>query len=208
MGNCTIVDNSCLFQTSGGGIHSVNGPLLVSNSILWANKSGSGISESAQARIVSGGASFDFSNFEAWTGQLAGTGMISVPPVFSDPAGPDGVVGTGDDDFRLEHGSPCIDAGSNAFILPDLTDMDGDLDVNEPLPLDCCLQSRLIDDPEMVDQGEGQPVVDMGAAEFVPLCRGDATLDGVVDFSDLNIVRRRLVIRLTLTGTGRSTSRM
>ena len=53
-------------------------------------------------------------------GILAGQqGNISEDPLFvnpADPLGPDGVLGTADDGFQLQQGSPCIDAGHAAFL--------------------------------------------------------------------------------------------
>lgn len=45
------------------------------------------------------------------------TGSFSADPRFVDPEGPDGVLGTADDDFTLSSWSPCVDAG-NAALLP------------------------------------------------------------------------------------------
>ena len=63
--------------------------------------------------------------------------------VFNDPAGPDGVIGTVDDQFTLQPSSGAIDAG-DAFLLPaDLADIDNDGDRQEPSPLDINGQPRV-----------------------------------------------------------------
>ena len=86
-----------------------------------------------------------------------------------DPLGPDGQVGTLDDDLRLAAGSPCVDAGDNARVPADWLDLDGDGDTSEPLPLDLDGAARFQDDPGAPDVGAGTPpLVDMGALERAP----------------------------------------
>ena len=38
---------------------------------------------------------------------------IRLAPLFLDPDGPDDILGNEDDSFRLQTGSPCIDAGTS-----------------------------------------------------------------------------------------------
>ncbi|MBP8911565.1 MAG: right-handed parallel beta-helix repeat-containing protein, partial [Phycisphaerae bacterium] len=84
--------------------------------ILWANLPQEVYLENASAEIT-------YSNVQdAW----AGEGNIHSDPRFLDPAGPDGLVGTLDDDLRLSMGSPCLDIGNNRAIPPSMeTDLDG-----------------------------------------------------------------------------------
>lgn len=81
------------------------------------------------------------------------------------------------EDFRLQPGSPAIDAGDSGMVVVG-TDLDGN--------------ARRWDDPATNDTGVGPtPIVDLGAYEFAsapPTCPGDANGDLVVDFSDLNLV--------------------
>lgn len=95
-------------------------------------------------------------------------GNIDADPLFTNPLGPDGIPGTGDDEFRPAQDSPCIDAGSNAFVPADLaTDLDG-------LP-------RIRN-----GTGVGSAAVDMGAYERLdPSCPGDLDRDRDVDIADL-----------------------
>ena len=77
-------------------------------------------------------------------GGYVGTGNINADPLFVDPT---------NGDFHLGQGSPCIDAGDNSAPNLPLTDIDG--------------KDRKIDDPAVVDTGNGTPpIVDMGADEF------------------------------------------
>ena len=61
--------------------------------------------------------------------------------------------------------SPAIDAGTNAAVPDDVSDMDGDGNSIEIAPLDMAGQPRFMDGP-VVDTGLGvAPIVDMGAFE-------------------------------------------
>jgi hypothetical protein len=69
--------------------------------------------------------------------------------------------------FSLMTGSPCIDAGDNTAVPPDVLDLDGDGDTNELTPVDLSGQARFRDDPATPDSGNGSPpIVDIGAYEF------------------------------------------
>lgn len=58
------------------------------------------------------------------------------PPEFNDPAGPDGMIGTADDDYRPSkpRGSCLLDAGQTGVGLTDALDIDDDGNTSEPLP--------------------------------------------------------------------------
>jgi len=74
-------------------------------------------------------------------------------------------------DFRLSSNSPAIDAGNSAAVPPDVTDLDGDGNLTESIPLDLDRRPRFFDDPHTPDAGMTVPplaIVDMGPYEFAP----------------------------------------
>lgn len=158
--NCTLYGNWS--DGDGGAVYiwlEQDSPLLptLTNCILWANGAGEDGPE------IFGPADVRYSNVQ---GGWAGAGNIDVDPLFVDPAGLDGDVGTEDDNLRLSSGSPCIDAADNSSVPEDVeTDLDGNL--------------RIIDGDD-----DGLPVVDMGAYEYQP-CPSDFNNDGDVGPADL-----------------------
>ncbi len=114
-------------------------------------------------------------------------GNIDADPLFRDPIGPDGIPGTGDEDYTLLPGSPCIDAGANDLVAPDFFDLDDDGDTTEPTPFDLRGLPRFIDDPGTPDSGAGvAPIVDIGPYEFQGVSvLADMNGDGAVNGDDL-----------------------
>ncbi len=110
-------------------------------------------------------------------GGYSGTNNSSADPMFADPLGPDGVLGTDDDDFTLMPGSPAIDAGDNTA-RP--TGADTDLAGNP----------RLSDDPDTADTGVGPaPIVDLGALEVqgpAAVCFADCDANGSLNIDDID----------------------
>jgi parallel beta-helix repeat protein len=143
--NCTIVGNQA--ETSGGGIFCVASafPALY-NSIIWGNSAndggneifaanGSGTVTIAHCDTDDGANDIDDAgNHISW-----GAGNIHLEPLF---------VNASAQDYHLQDGSPCIDAGDNSLVPGGVTT---DLD----------------DNPRIFD-GDGDTVVtvDMGAYEF------------------------------------------
>lgn len=169
----------------GNGIYN-NADLIIGNSILYDN---SGQYELAQLFTppCCGYSAVNYSCLQGWTGTLEGEGTFDADPLFVDPAGADGMLGTVDDDFRLAVGSPCIDAGDNTVVPADSFDLDGDGNTTEPTPVDLAGAPRFVDVPAVPDTGVGSPpIVDIGAYELAGL--GDCTGNGVWEMDDVNVV--------------------
>jgi hypothetical protein len=93
-------------------------------------------------------------------------------PRFVDADGPDNILGTLDDDFRLTTASPYIDAGDNA-LMPAL------------FTLDAAAHPRFIDIALVPDTGIGQPpIIDLGAYE-TQNCPADFNGSGLVSVQDI-----------------------
>lgn len=76
---------------------------------------------------------------------------------------PPGFVGAGD--YRLDAGSPAIDAGDSAYSMFDQWDLDGDGILDEIIP-DLDLNPRAVEDPGVTDTSAGPlPYLDLGAFE-------------------------------------------
>jgi predicted outer membrane repeat protein len=141
----------------GGIYHNVRDPnndtaLVLSNCILWGNTDNRHRGEQAQLQALN----MQVNNccIQGWTGRLGGSDNRGDDPLFTNLPGPDGILGTPDDDLRLSPESPCVNRGETRFLGLDLVDMDQDEDVNEPIPLDLRRQSRVLG-----------PTVDIGTCE-------------------------------------------
>jgi hypothetical protein len=174
--NCTFSGNKA--DEEGGGMfnseHGENSP-IVTNCIFWGNvadanstNGGPFIDEFAQIYTVSGIPMVNYSIVQGgWSG-AGGVGVLAKNPLFVNPAGPDGIVGTEDDNLRPSPGSPAIKSGDNSSLPPNVeTDLDGN--------------QRIIGG-----------TVDLGAYEFQ--CSGEITFygdvnsDGTVNFMDVSLI--------------------
>ncbi len=154
--NCTFIGNAA---PSAGAVAGYQ-PILY-NCILWGN-----ISEDGTQAVPGHAILWNSCIQDGWTG--SGGRNISEDPLFVNPAGADGILGTEDDDLRLQPNSPCIDAGTNEEVPADTEDLDGDGNTTEPIPMDADGDPRFQDDPTVPDSGVGPaPIVDMGAYESV-----------------------------------------
>lgn len=172
--NCTFVGNWA--RLSGGGIRNyyLSNP-RISNCILWGNTAAQGpqIYNHQSTPMVT------FCNVEGgWTGD----GNLDSDPLFTDPNGPDGTLGTADDDLRLSYLSPCRDKGSDPNLPADILDLDCDSDTTESIPYDLYNHSRVVD-----GDCSGTATVDMGAAEFNPKQTGDLDSNCQIDMQDFSI---------------------
>lgn len=170
LAGCTFHGN---MAADGGGVASLGSPLvLVRNTILWGNVAPGQPVASAQWHDLGGAVSqfgwctvqglFDSPPGDSPPALRDFPGCLDADPLLSDPAGPDGLPGTADDDLSLAPGSPARDAGRNDFVTPGLLE-------------DLAGAARFHDDPLAPDGGFGAPpLVDMGALE------GDAPVTWVV----------------------------
>jgi len=144
--NCTFSGNSA---PEGSMMYTHwNAAPTLTNCILWDG--GNEIVDS-----FSSATTVTYSNVQ---GTRPGVGNIDSDPCFVDPSS---------DDYHLLFNSPCIDAGDNAALPPDTTDLDGDGNTTEPIPWDLDGNPRFFDDIFTVDTGNGTPpIVDMGAYEY------------------------------------------
>lgn len=139
----TFVDNVGygLWTGSSGSIHATS-------LILW---------NSAPAEIAGSSILVSYSDV---LGGYAGTN-IDVLPLFVNPAGPDGMLGTLDDDLRLRSDSPCIDAGDTSIVAGQSS---------AGFPTDVLGHPRSVNDPNTPGTGIALlgTMVDQGAYEFQP----------------------------------------
>ncbi len=171
--NCTVAFNDARLEEGGGILNDSDSTADVANSILWGNSELEGeVTETAQIR-GSGVIAVDYSCVQGWSGGLGGVGNFGLEPRFRDADGPDNLSGTEDDDLSLFFHSPCLDTGDATLVPPDVADLDGDLDVGEPTPLDLAERMRFSDDPLAADSGSGvPPYLDLGCFELEPVCTG------------------------------------
>lgn len=172
MTNCTVVNNfvSDSFPGGRGAVAVRSGSLLLVNGIVWGNTDPT---SSIYEQNIWGIAprTVNFSCVEGWTPAHGGVGNTGADPLLYDIDGLDDIAGNADDQLDPLPLSPCVDAGDNTAVPPDLVaDLDGGL--------------RFLDVPGAPDVGVGPaPIVDMGAFETSP-CSADLNGDGFTDFVD------------------------
>ena len=188
--NSTFANNAAPngFGIRSSGIVSSRSQVVVSNSILYGNTSGSITDQRAQFSQSGAGAEVQFINsiVEGWDGAFPGVGTSDADPMFADPSS---------DDFSLSDSSPAIDAGDNTRVPVDALDLDADGDTAEPLSRDFAGDDRFADDPDTADTGTGfadgsGPIVDIGAFEApgASPCPADlAEPFGVLDLADIGL---------------------
>ena len=182
--DCTFHGNKSGLEAAG--LYVSDGDGTVGNCILWGNQS---LTYQGQEAQFSGStAELNYSCVQDLSVPSSGMGNIDADPMFTDASGPDGVVGTADDDLSLSAGSPCIDAGSNSWIGRDVADQDQDGSVVEDVPVDILGSARRVDDPLVVNTGQGtDPIVDMGAFE-ARLCYVDRYCDALPNSLGASVV--------------------
>jgi hypothetical protein len=98
-------------------------------------------------------------------------GNIDAASAFTSAAGPDGIVGTPDDDLSVHSDSAAIDAGNSSAVPQDRDDINGDGNLMECIPLDLAGKARYVDSLSTEDTGVADApayptIVDMGAYEY------------------------------------------
>jgi hypothetical protein len=115
--NVTFSGNTA--GTQGGGMEHSNSNSTLTNVIMWGNTA----SSSAEISHSGGTLTVTYSNIQ---GGYSGTTNINADPLFVDADGPDNIVGTLDDNLRLQSDSPSINAGNNAAVPTGVTtDLEG-----------------------------------------------------------------------------------
>jgi hypothetical protein len=171
--NCTFANNI----TTGDEGGAISGSGVLSNCVLWDN---------SPAELDG-----DFPvRYSCVKGGWPGDGNIAQDPQFIDPLGPDAAAGTADDNLRLAHTSPCIDAADNLALPADLFDLDKDGDIGERIPIDLDAKDRFVNYHCAPDTGNSDGVnfpADMGPYEFAPSgsVAADLTCDQQVNVDDL-----------------------
>jgi predicted outer membrane repeat protein len=105
-------------------------------------------------------------NTEGWDQDL----NVFGEPLFADAAGPDGVVGTLDDDLRLRPLSLGIDGGGSAGV--DVGDIDGDGDTSEAAPVDVDGSIRVYGMSSDIGASEGPVLTVVTSPEPVSVSEG------------------------------------
>ncbi|MBI5580575.1 MAG: right-handed parallel beta-helix repeat-containing protein [Deltaproteobacteria bacterium] len=111
--NCTFSRNSTRYPANGGGaIYNFLATTVIANSILWGNTA----TVAPQVyNNYSSGTTIAYCDINQ-AGYETGNGNIRIDPLFVDPL---------QEDFHLQAGSPCIDAGSlDVSVLPE-SDFEG-----------------------------------------------------------------------------------
>lgn len=130
------------------------GELHIANCILWNH--GQEIAGMEGSRVTVA--------YSDVRGGWPGVGNLDGDPQFVNPNGPDGLACTADDDLRLGWGSPCLDAGDTNAIPKDATDLDGDRNILEPLPLDRGGNPRVTGDAVDIGAYEAPPPADQASS--------------------------------------------
>lgn len=196
--NATTVTHSTFFgntcQIVGAAIRADDGATpTVRGSIFRDNTDMEGDGESSQISWLVQAPEVAYSLVQGWTGQLGGTGNFSADPLFLDADGFDNVLGTLDDDLRLEAASPCVNAGDNGSLGSIATDAGGAIriqqcradqgayETSQPSPWVDCNGDGVHDLCNVLDD----PAVDCGGNYIPDSCENDCDDDGIADSCSL-----------------------
>ena len=123
--NCTFSNNQA--ELGSGGMYNHYSDPVLSNCVFWENVSDDYEMTVEEQQIYdrNGAPNVSHCCIEGWSGTWGGIGNFGDNPQLVDADGPDGYVGTLDDDLHLAPGSPCINAGDDDAISLDDHDFDG-----------------------------------------------------------------------------------
>ncbi|HTF90956.1 MAG TPA: right-handed parallel beta-helix repeat-containing protein [Planctomycetota bacterium] len=170
----SFISNSAVAR--GGAICLESGAAVaIRDSIAWGNSAPQGSQLCVGYAYPPSQLSVSYSDVQGGWGAIAlplgtlswGAGNLDLDPMFVDPDGLDNNALTyGDNNYALAANSPCVDAGSNPALSPDLLDVDVDGNTAEAVPLDLRHAPRRVDVIAVPDTGFGTaPIVDMGPVE-------------------------------------------
>ncbi len=164
-----------------------SGTLRASSCIFWGESREGDLTARGQIRnTLPTSPSIHDCCVQSWSGTIEGDNLLKVHPWLVNPAGPDGVFGTGDDDYRLQPASPCIDAGDPAFVpQPGETDMAG-----EPRLQFCRVDMGAHESPLLRDC-DGSGVAD--SCELAGGQGADCNRNGVPDACEVILQTRAVV---------------
>ena len=138
VGQCTFFENTA--QEAGNGAYFEDNEadnIDIYNSIFW--------NPSADCQVemdkVSGDLGIVYTNMPNCPdapGVLCNVNCLSEDPLFENPSGPPDIS------FRLDQGSPCIDAGNCALLPRDYTDLNENGDEDELLQWDLDEEPRCV----------------------------------------------------------------
>jgi predicted outer membrane repeat protein len=196
--DCTFFANAATHD--GGGMYVIGStPFAINNCIFWENSDPDGVDEASQIEPPANVATLVNYSLIQGLSAIQGVGNIDAAPLFTDPDGADGQVGTPDDNLRLLAGSPALNSGDPTDVpTPGVTDLDrhaavlcgradmgayefgvGDADCDEDVDAaDFAAWPSCLTGP---DAGPYDP-------SCLPL---DADFDNDIDLADLSVFMRR-----------------
>lgn len=154
--NCTIINNRSKRYPAGISsmyYHSSDPPLVI-NCIIWGNLVEGGLPEHSQTGSFIGN---QYANccIQGWTVETGGENIFVDDPQITER-------------YYLEKTSPCLDAGSNAFLVRDFGDLDNDSNYIEEIPFDIEGNPRRFDNPHAVKTDHSKsPIIDIGCYEVI-----------------------------------------
>ncbi len=164
--NCVLYKNEA--GCFGDGICNQNfSDPVISNCILWSYDGAN-----TPDVLYDGGNSVSVITYSIVQGAAVDPGnhISDQNPIFLDPD---------NGDFRVDSGSPCIDAGVNATLAVDTVDIDNDTDTTEIIPYDIACKARVFN-----YECNGAKLVDIGPYEYTSAKYGDLDGDCDVDMDD------------------------